>query len=88
MKRISIIGCGGIGRRHLQGVLTLPGPLTIQVVEPNPDARAKSSELVEALPAKDNVWIEWLDSLQRLHPADFTVLATIAVNYFIYNNFQ
>ena len=42
MHEISIIGCGEIGSRHLQAILQLPFPTTVNVVEPSDVAQNKA----------------------------------------------
>lgn len=80
MKNFALVGCGQIGSRHLQGLMKVPGPLSIQVVDPNPAARCLGRERAEEVMPKEGVQIEWLNSIDGLRPTDFTVVATTAVN--------
>lgn len=41
-KRIVLVGCGNIGRRHLQALVALPRPLDIMIVEPNRNEWSKA----------------------------------------------
>lgn len=76
---ISLIGSGGVGSRHLQAILKLPGPARIQVVEREPaameNARLRAGEVARASEAT----IDWHETLDGLVPADLTIVATLAV---------
>ncbi|MBI4620256.1 MAG: Gfo/Idh/MocA family oxidoreductase [Desulfobacterales bacterium] len=80
MKNFALVGCGQIGSRHLQGLMKVPGPLSIQVVDPNPAARCLGRKRADEIIPKENIQIEWLKSIDDLRPTDLTVVATTAVN--------
>jgi predicted dehydrogenase len=75
---VSLIGSGGVGSRHLQAILKLPGPLRIQVVERDraavENARLRAAEVALASDAT----IDWHETLEGLVPADLTIVATLA----------
>ena len=39
MKRFLLVGCGDMGSRHLQGLVKLPFDKTIEVIEPDQNAK-------------------------------------------------
>ncbi len=44
---VAVIGCGGIGARHLESLARLEGPATVYAVDPLPDALARSRLLFD-----------------------------------------
>ena len=46
MVNISLIGCGGIGKRHLEALLKVKNNINIEVVEPNTEKINEAKELV------------------------------------------
>ena len=44
---VAVIGCGGIGARHLQSLARLKGPATVYAVDPLPDALERSRLLFD-----------------------------------------
>jgi hypothetical protein len=75
---ISLVGCGGVGSRHLQALLKLGLPLRIQVAEPRRHAADVGRARAEEIGVPDDVRIEWHESLEELAPADVTIVATLA----------
>jgi len=83
IRKISIIGCGQIGSRHLQAVVKLKGNLKIQVVDPNKESqkmgKERLGEALKALPKNHNIKIEWLDNITSLNnDSNLTIVATTA----------
>jgi hypothetical protein len=77
-KRIAIVGCGGIGSRHLQAVAKLPVPCSVQIVEPSEAAqRLAKSRLAEIPNAKRGNDFKWSTSIQELKgDFDLSIVAT------------
>jgi len=77
-KRISIIGCGNIGSRHLQAISKLKQSLIIDVVEPDNNAKTLAkSRLKEMNPEMDNHKFNWYSNLNELDCAsDLVIIAT------------
>lgn len=47
MKSVCVVGAGRLGIRHVEGLLSLPTPLSIRVVDPSEDARNRVRELAK-----------------------------------------
>lgn len=77
---IAVIGAGGIGSRHLQGVAGLERPAEVWVVEPSSQARAVAAErLAEVVPAGAALRPRFRDSVDALPGAvDVAIVATPA----------
>ena len=77
-KSIVLIGTGNVGSRHLQALARLPYDLTIQAVEPDPQAQSRARALLESTPpGQCDVSVEWLTGLDGIHTCpDLTVVAT------------
>lgn len=79
MKTFSVIGCGEIGSRHLQGLLHFPEPVKIQVVEPSAMARSIAQARAEEVQCRAGTELSWHESMETIEPGEFTVIATTAV---------
>lgn len=72
-----LVGCGNIGRRHLQAMARIDRPIDIVVIEPNVAEWAKAREAVAQVEGGDAHRLEFLAALPA-EPlaADLAVLAT------------
>jgi predicted dehydrogenase len=82
-RRISLIGCGQMGSRHLQAIAKLDCPLRIQVVEPCEASRlmglTRLKEVMDAMPSNYEVDVEWHKDFSNLDAEpDLTIVATTA----------
>lgn len=76
-KKISLVGCGNIGSRHLQALVKLPDPLDIEIVEPNGNAQTLAkSRLEEINYEKTNFNFSWHESINTLDKSDLVIVAT------------
>lgn len=50
MKNIQIVGAGQLGSRHLQALSLVEQPLSIEVIDPNPDSLAVAQQRYESMP--------------------------------------
>lgn len=81
MKIITLVGCGQIGIRHLQALLNTKGPLLIQVAVRNEASMHSGIERISDLLAdRENITIEWHNSLDKLRVANLCIIATTAIN--------
>lgn len=80
MIKVTVVGCGEMGRYHLQSLLSLECDLLIQVVEPNQDSIASAKKIVgDLLEGRKNSRIEWKRTLDELKSkSDLTIVATLA----------
>ena len=82
MKKISIIGCGNIGSRHLQAISKIKEPLEVHIVEPNEEsvkiAQARLKQDVSNMLNHQYVWHRNVEELN--HKSDITIIATSAKN--------
>lgn len=78
MRKITIVGCGQLGSRHLQAIAKIEGSLRIQIVEPNmSNQQIGLKRLSEALPENHNVKAEWVRNLDDLdQDSDLTIIST------------
>lgn len=68
IKRIVIIGAGGIGSRHLQALSKMNNPMIIQVVDPSQEAITKAKKIIENEPScqiKNITYYPNMDSLSK-----------------------
>lgn len=79
-KKITIIGCGQMGSRHLQAIVRLNYPLKIQVVERNAsNINLVKQSLREVLPKKHFIEVEWYKDIAEMDSLpDITIVATKA----------
>ena len=77
MKRILLVGCGDMGSRHLQGLVRLPFEKSIEIIEPNQNAKdVAKSRLNEIEYSKKNLSLKWYSSIKESHQSDVTVIST------------
>lgn len=79
MYRIIIIGAGELGSRHLQGVLKLQMPVTIEVVDPSPASLQRTRARAEEIAPNPNIkQVSYLSSIPELsqHTIDICIVAT------------
>jgi len=81
MKRVTLVGCGNIGSRHLQALVKLPFEADIQIVDPNENSKKLAkSRLNEIDYKKSNFIFSWHTSLDNIQESDFVILATNSTN--------
>jgi len=76
------VGCGNVGSRHLQGLVTLSNyyPIEINVIEPNPMAREIAINRIGLIQRNNlNLKLSWLGQLDNINEeSDLTIVATLA----------
>ena len=76
-KKIILVGCGNIGSRHLQGLVKLPYPLDIVIIDPNQNSqKLAKSRLDEINFEKSHISFTWTESISDLDSSDLVILAT------------
>ena len=81
MKKITLVGCGNIGSRHLQALVKLPFETEIQIIDPNENSiKLAKTRLNEIDYKKSNFIFSWQTSLENLQESDFVILATNSTN--------
>jgi predicted dehydrogenase len=78
MKNIALIGCGNIGRRHLQGLLPSQHHLNILIVEPIESLWQTAQQAIEEAGGIQNHHVEFYSSINQL-PENISV-AIVATN--------
>lgn len=78
--RVLLIGCGGLGSRHLQAVASIPGVANIQVVDQSPESLSLGRQRVEEIgDQRSSAQIEWFSSLKEASSGgDLCIVATQA----------
>mgnify|MGYP003653889970 CR=1 FL=1 len=78
IKHIVIVGAGELGSRHLQGLSRVNIPIRISVVDPSPEALAKSQLRLREMVSNSNVQdVEYLASLMGLSQSpDLAIVST------------
>ena len=81
MNRILLVGCGNIGSRHLQAIVKLKKPITIDVIEPSKKAQSLAKyHLSKNLSTHTNHKILWHESLRDgKFSSDLVVIATTSI---------
>lgn len=76
-KRVLLVGCGNIGRRHLQALMNVAQPLDVVIVEPNRSEWGKAEQACAPSADRSGHSLTFLDSLsgERIK-ADLAVIAT------------
>jgi predicted dehydrogenase len=75
--KVGIIGVGGLGARHLQGVSRIDSSCQIQLVEVSPASRENACRLYEQVEPCQVKKIEWLDTVDSLDDTlDVVIVAT------------
>lgn len=78
--RVLLLGCGQLGSRHLQAVVSLPQVAHIDVVDPRAEALDLGRERIGEVEDRNaQVDIRWLTSLDQAAPdGDLCIIATLA----------
>ena len=77
LKRFLLVGCGDMGSRHLQGLVKLPFDKTIEVIEPDQNAKnLAESRLNEIEYFKKKLTLKWHTSIKESHQSDVTIIST------------
>ncbi len=66
MKNIAILGCGNLGRRHLQSAVKTQQALNIYVYDINQDVFALAKELLDGSPAFQGTSVSYVTELGKL----------------------
>lgn len=75
---ILLVGAGGIGSRHLQGLVGIDRPLAVQVVDPNEQSRLNAKSLADQTMSEDTT-LSFHQSLTDIdNDIDVAVIATQA----------
>lgn len=80
MYKILLIGAGQLGSRHLQGLLNVKLPISIDVVDPNISSIEIAKKRVSEIKYDyDNVFINYFNSIDNISPnIDICIIATTA----------
>lgn len=80
MYKIVVVGCGQLGSRHLQAVVTLPHITSIDVVDPRPESLIMGQERVHQVTDKQSqIRYRWLSGMAEASTnADLCIIATQA----------
>jgi len=76
-KKITLIGCGNIGKRHLQAISKLPFTILLDIVEPNLSAqKIATTELSKNI---QGITINWHQNISEIkNKSDLAIVATQA----------
>jgi len=80
-KNITIVGCGNIGSRHLQGISKIKTSLNIHIIEPNKNSKKNGKRRLKEIPnySKHNYY--WYNNLDEFNQkSDFTIISTSSNN--------
>jgi len=78
MNSITLVGCGNIGSRHLQGLAKLSKKVKIKIVEPNKSAVILAKKRLEEIPDYHKHDYEWHTSLDDLSKSEIVIIATLS----------
>lgn len=75
-----VVGCGGIGSRHLQALGKITIPVRLWAIDPNEHSLANAKKLFDEIPVNDNVKsIEFCKKLQKdIKTVDLCIIATFS----------
>jgi len=78
IKKITLIGCGNIGSRHLQAITKINQNLEINIVEPNCFAKQTAKKRLEEISFKSNTKnFHWHNSInKKCSNSDLVIIAT------------
>jgi len=80
VKKITIIGCGEIGSRHLQSLAKLPFNISVDIVEPREEAQKIAKSRLSEIEYDTNHSFNWYKSIRELKSeTDAVIIATTAV---------
>jgi predicted dehydrogenase len=79
-RRVLIVGCGELGSRHLQAVITLPSVDEIEIVDPSPERLQVGRQRADEVPERrESISLRWLPSLEEASSTgDLCIVATQA----------
>jgi hypothetical protein len=77
-QRIAVIGAGGIGARHLQGLMQRNRAIAIDVIDPSDLARGRACHLAAEIDSEKATGITFHANLFTLRPPDLAIVATNA----------
>ena len=76
-KKITLVGCGNIGSRHLQALIKLQDKITINVVEPRTEAQKIAKSLIHKEKVKNLPTINWFQNISQINQkSDLVIIAT------------
>ena len=80
MYKVTVVGCGQLGSRHLQAVVTLPHIASIDVVDPRPESLIMGKDLVyQATDRQPQIRYRWLSFIAEASTnGDLCIIATQA----------
>jgi len=80
-KKITLIGCGNVGSRHLQALAKLPFDIDVKIVEPSKDAQDLAKKRLNEVQKKDtNNKFSWYESIKELDDSsDIAIVATTSI---------
>src|SRR3989338_4442381 len=78
--RVSIVGCGQLGSRHLQAVSCLPEVSEIEIIDPNPESlELGKKRLSDVANRVSSIKYKWLSSPDQMSAdGDLCIVATQA----------
>ncbi len=81
MKKISLIGCGNIGSRHLQALVKIPFAIDVKVVEPFLESEELAKSRLKEIQFDEELHnISWYKNIDDLHEKpDLTIVSTTSV---------
>ena len=81
-KKFTLVGCGNVGRRHLQALAKLPFDIDVKIVEQSKDAQDLAKTRLNEVQKKDtNNKFSWYESIKELDESgDLTIVATTAID--------
>jgi|SaaInlStandDraft_2_1057019.scaffolds.fasta_scaffold16125_2 hypothetical protein len=77
MKKITLVGCGNIGSRHLQGLCKLNN-FEIDIVEPSMHSRKIAKQRLREINVKTK--LRWHNSIEDLREGELAIIATTSEN--------
>lgn len=79
-KNIAIIGCGNLGRRHLQAAVKCTYPIDIYVYDINTDVFKLADDIVKNEEKNPETTVNYITSLEQLPRELFTVVVASSAN--------
>lgn len=77
--KVAIIGAGQLGSRHLQGLASCAGPLSIFLVDPSPASITTARERFSVVPGSKNHTLHFVDAIHDLpRDLEFVIVACTA----------
>lgn len=76
-KKITLVGCGNIGSRHLQALIKLHDKIIINVVEPRSEAQKIAKNIIHKEKIKNPPTINWFQNIFQINQkSDLVIIAT------------